>query len=102
MSIHPATWRLRNEGLVVTANAKIAPIATSASPVAVLMIPLYPPRVIHSTPPANSFPLESQGGAAKARLMGRPTVRVGASAHPRRNRRRTGPARARPPPAARV
>jgi len=49
MSIHPTTWRLRNEGLVVTAKARIAPIAISASPVAVLMVFLYPPRVIHST-----------------------------------------------------
>src|SRR5262245_31536384 len=56
MSIHPTTWRLRNEGLVVTANARIAPIAISASPVAVLMISLYPPRVVHSTPLADSFP----------------------------------------------
>src|SRR5215470_19924082 len=50
MSIHPATWRLKNGGLVVTAKARIAPIAISASPVAVLMVPLYPSRVIHSTP----------------------------------------------------
>jgi hypothetical protein len=37
MITHPATWRLRNEGLVLIAKARIAPIATSVSPVAVLM-----------------------------------------------------------------
>jgi hypothetical protein len=42
MSTHPATWRLIKEGEAVTAKARIMPMATSASPVAVLMECLYP------------------------------------------------------------
>src|SRR5213083_1086583 len=48
MSTHPAIWRLIHEGLLVIAKAKMAPIATSASPGAVFMVTFYPRRRIHS------------------------------------------------------
>src|SRR2546430_9111487 len=73
MSIHPTTWRLRNEGLVLTAKAGIAPIAISASPVAVLMVPLLPPQgdSLHS---AGGFVSSCKGESAQRRpdTMGRP------------------------------
>jgi hypothetical protein len=49
MSTQPATCRLIHEGLPVTAKAKIAPMAISASPGAVLMVAFYPGTGIHSS-----------------------------------------------------
>src|SRR5947209_13407246 len=37
ISTQPATWKLKKDGLAVTANARIAPTATKASPVALFI-----------------------------------------------------------------
>src|SRR6185369_6725068 len=76
MSIHPTTWRLRNEGLVVTAKARIAPIAISASPVAVLIVLSLPPQGDSLHPLVNSFlperPWWRDDGAADGRPRSEP------------------------------